>query len=288
MRKGLGLLLGAVVLLLLPGCYTSHAVSENQVAVRLDNGVTISSVVRSGRYSSGGTHARIVNIDVSAKQISWDDPDLVTKDLQPIGVTLQVTYARDRSEKSVRLMWDQYHQEAVDDKALETMIRGRIPAVAKEITTRYTLPDLLGTNGNDRAGRALVAQQMNDLLQPQLSEIGVSLLDVSITNIEPDKAYLDLLNQKAQVGLQTEIAQQKTQQLQEQLKQEQAQSNVAYEIANRNAKTAATELDPYTRSPLAAQIREAELIAEALKNCTSFCNVPTGTITPAVAVTPTP
>lgn len=289
MRKGLGFLIVTLVVLLMPGCYVSHAVPENQIGVELPNGVTIGKVVGSGRYSDGGVRSKIVNIDVSAKQISWDDPDLVTKDLQPIGVTLQVTYARDRADKAIRLMWDQYHQEATDDKALETMVRGRIPAVAKEVTTRYTLPDLLGTNGNDQAGRALVAQQMGQLLTDQFTAIGVTLLNVSITNIEPDQAYLDLLNQKAQVGLQTEIAQQKTAQLQEQLKQEQAQSQVAYEIANRNAKTTTTELNPYIASPLAAQVREAELIAEALKNCTSFCNMPPNGLTPAVAVpTPTP
>lgn len=280
-KKLIAFFLLAVIVLIMPGCYISNQVQESEVGLKMGNGVTIDQVVTSGRYTDLGVRSSFKTIDVSAKQITWDDPDLVTKDLQPIGFSMQVTYARNKDAKSIKLMWEQYHAQATNDKALEAFVQGRIPAVAKEITTRYTLPDLLGTNGNDKAGRAIVAKQISDLLAPQLSEIGVSLLDVSITNIEPDKAYLDLLNQKAQVGLQTEIAQQKTAQLAEQLKQEQAQSQVAYEIANRNARTAQTELSPYISSDLAAQIRQAELYAEALKNCTSFCNMPNAQVTVA-------
>jgi hypothetical protein len=202
-RIGLLAVLGSF---LLTGCYFQAEVESSEVGLKMPDGVTVEEVVGPGRYTDLGFYSDLRVIDVSAKQIEWVDPDLVTRDLQPIGLSLQVTYARDRKTDSVRLMWEQYRQQALDDVALETLVRGRIPAVSKEITARYTLQDMIGTSGSDQAGRSLLAKQLADLLAPQLTEIGVVLLDVAVTNIDPGQAYLDLLQQKAQVALERDIA----------------------------------------------------------------------------------
>lgn len=218
-------------LLALTGCYFGN-VESSQVGVETNRGL-VTDIKGPGGHQSIGPFTELSLIDVSAKTLEWDDPDLVTRDKQPIGVAIAVTYARKRDRDSVLLMWNQYRSEATSDASLEQQVRNRIPAVAKNVTTRYTLDQLLGTGGTEAGGRYVVQSDLFDLLSPELDEFGVSLLDIRVSNFAPDQAYLDLLKEKAQVGLRQEIAQQRTLQLNEELKQEEAQTQIELERARR-------------------------------------------------------
>lgn len=265
------LVLGVVGAFLLSGCYYNSQVESSEVGLVLPDGVKISEIKGAGRYTSFGYYAELKRIDVSAKTLEWSDPDLVTRDLQPIGLKLQITYARDRDPNMIQLMWNQYRLQATDDDALIAMVLGRVPQVAKEITARFTLNELIGTSGNDQGGRSLVAKQLSDLLAPQLSEFGVALLDIGVTNIDPGEAYIKLLQEKANVALQKDIAEQRTAQLGEQLNQEKAQTQIALEIARRENDVVAAQNQVYQQSPQAFELERLNRLAEVLgRNATVY------------------
>jgi hypothetical protein len=224
-------LLLLVTVFALSGCYFTN-VESSEVGIETSRG-SITDIKGAGGHQSINPFAQISLIDVSAKSFEWEDPDLVTKDKQPIGVGIAVTFARQRDKASVELMWDRYRSEAVSDDSLQLQVKNRIPAVAKTMTARYTLDQLLGTGDDDVGGRSAVTQDLFELLEPELNEFGVELLDIRVSNFAPDQAYLDLLKEKAQVSLRQEIAQQRTLQLNEELKQEEAQTQIDLEKARR-------------------------------------------------------
>lgn len=224
-------LLLLVTVFALSGCYFTN-VESSEVGIETSRG-SITDIKAPGGHQSINPFAQLTLMDVSAKTFEWDDPDLVTRDKQPIGVAIAVTFARKRDSESVRLMWERYRSEATSDEALSQQVKNRIPAVAKTVTARYTLDQLLGTGSDDVGGRSAVTQDLSDLLAPELDEFGVELLDIRVSNFAPDQAYLDLLKEKAQVSLRQEIAQQRTLQLNEELKQEEAQTQIELEKARR-------------------------------------------------------
>lgn len=218
----------------LTGCYFRD-VQSSQVGIETERGaITADGIKPPGGHQSINPFAELDVVDVSAKTLEWEDPDLVTRDKQPIGVSIAVTFARRRDRDSITLMWNQYRSEATDDNALIQQVNNRIPAVVKTVTARYTIDQLLGTEDGSATGRGVVTTDLFTLLEPELNEFGVELLDVRVSNFQPDQAYLDLLKEKAQVGLEQEIAQQRTLQLAEQLNQEQAQTEIELEKARRD------------------------------------------------------
>lgn len=227
-------LLFIVALFSLTGCYFTD-VQSSQVGIETERGaITADGIKPPGGHQSINPFAELDVVDVSAKTLEWQDPDLVTRDKQPIGVSIAVTFARKRDRESITLMWNQYRSEATDDNALIQQVNNRIPAVVKTVTARYTIDQLLGTEDGSATGRGVVTTDLFTLLEPELNEFGVELLDVRVSNFQPDQAYLDLLKEKAQVGLEQEIAQQRTLQLAEQLNQEQAQTEIELEKARRD------------------------------------------------------
>lgn len=266
----------------LSGCYLWKDVSANEVGIKLSSNA-IEGVVGAGKYS-GGAWKKLELMDVSAKTITWSDPDLWTADKQPVSFEITVTYARKSDADSVAGMWTKYNSQATDDAALETLVRSRIPRVAKQITTSMTLDGMLGIASGDTVvtdnpeiiGREKLQQQMFDLLKNELSEFYVELLDVGVNNIAPDQTYADMLTQKAVSKLAVELAQQDTLKLQEQVKQEQAQTQVALEIADRNNQVREIENKIYVLNPQAYQLRYLELLKDVIGDQDKIYFIPQG------------
>lgn len=264
----------------LTGCYLWKSVQANQVGVRLDDGVSIKEVVPSGRYSNAGWFASLEVIDVSAKTSTWNDPDLVTKDKQPIGLSIAITYARKRDADSVKQMWTLYRGEATSDEALANQVLSRIPAAAKTITTEFTLDDMLGVSEAGSTGitvnRQVVTSRLFELVKPELEEVSTDLLDIRITNIQPDAQYLALLSEKAQIQLKADIAKQQTAQLVEQLKQEQQKTLVDMEIASRANKVNEEMSKAYQKSPELFRLKMIEALKEVFGGKDKVFFIPEG------------
>lgn len=266
-----GLLVGA---LLLSGCYFT-SVESNQIGIETMRG-EVNDIKGPGGHQSLDPFAQLHLMDVSAKTVEWADPDLVTADKQPIGVSIAATFARRRDAENVRLLWDQYRSEAVSDEALLQQVSNRIPSVAKTVTARYTLDELLGTGPSEGGGRSVVQNDLFILLQPELEEFGVDLLDIRVSNFAPDQAYLDLLKEKAQVGLEREIAQQRTLQLEEQLKQEQAQTEIDLERARRQNEVDTALSRVYDASDRYYELERLRLLQDVIGESDKLYFIPEG------------
>lgn len=235
MKKLFGLLVMALLVIALSGCYFSEGVEQYERGLKLKGGVEIQQVLGAGRYTDLGFYSKLEQVSVSALKAEWEDPDLVTKDKQPIGLSVSVTFSRKGDNESVRAMWEQYNHEAQSDEALMNQVVARIPRAAKAVTTQFTLDEMLGVGeGGEEAGRGMVQDHLMALLSTELAEIYCDVKDVGINNISPDPEYLDLLKQKANAVVRREVAREEALTADETLKREQRQTEINVELARRD------------------------------------------------------
>lgn len=259
------LILAALVAMIpmLSGCFWNTRIDENEVGLIMADGVQVTEVVGPGRHSNWGWFAEIKQIDITSKTNTWSDPDVATRDKQQIGMEIGITYQRGPSGEDVLKMWQTYRNEALRDDALWTQVSNRIARVIKNITTRYSLDDLLGVGENDVSRASVQSELFNDLSE-ELSEIGVHLIDVGINNITPSEAYRQLLEDKAAAIAAVEIAAQNTLKLQEELNQEKAQTEIALEEARRERLVAEERAKVIEQSDRAYELQRMEIMARIL------------------------
>lgn len=277
MKKINYFLVGLFLILMLSGCYRNRPVESHQVGLKLDDGVSISEVVGPGLYSSGGWFAELVTINASNITTAWTDPSLVTRDKQPIGLTMSLTFARKRDAESISNLYNRYNSEAVNDEALKNLVLSKVPGVAKTITTRYTLDQMLGIAEGDAAvGREVLTQEVSELLMAELNQVYVDLAAVEIADIVVSDDFLAALNAKAQAQINMEVANQDTLLLNEQLKQEEARTKIELEKAKRENQINQEMAKAYEESPELLQLRMLELTANMLDEGDTVIYVPEG------------
>jgi len=251
-----------VLAFMVSGCYWNRQVEEYEVGLKLADGVKIEQVLGPGRHTAWGFYDDLIPVNVSALTVVWEDPDLVTKDKQPIEFKVSATFARERSADSVTSMWQRYNSEARDDEVLKAQVLTRIPRVAKRVTTLFTLDQMLGVGvGGEDYGRQIVQDKFFEFLNAELNELYVDLYDVGINNIGPDPKYLDLLKEKANSQVAVEVAKEKTKQLNEELNQEKAQTNIDLEVASRQRRVEEERAKVYEGNDRWFRLKELEAIA---------------------------
>jgi len=233
--KRLGMLLALVLIAVtISGCYINSGVEQFERGLKLRGGVEVEAILGAGRYSDMGWFSQLEKVNVSALKVEWEDPDLVTRDKQPIGLSVSVTFSRKGDNESVKRMWEEYNHEARDDEALKNQVLARIPRAAKAMTTQFTLDEMLGVGeGGEEAGRMFMQQRLNEFLSAELSEIYCVVKDVGVNNIAPDPDYLDLLRDKANAVVQREVAHEQALTAKETLEKEKKQTDIDLELARR-------------------------------------------------------
>jgi hypothetical protein len=272
------LLLVVVLALLINGCYFWAPVKSHEVGLVMNDGMKINSVVGPGLYSNMGWFAKIKKMNCSAITIEWEDLDLWTKDKQPVKFKVGVTFSRQKNAKSVINMWNDYNSEAINDEALARLVINRIPRVAKQITTRFTLDEMLGVaDGQEQIkGREALQLAMFELLEKELNEFGVQLMDIGANDIGADPGYVAKLTEKATSKVAVELAVQKTKQLNEQVKQEQAQTLVEMEIARRDNAVAAEKNKVYQLNTQAFELEKIRLMGTIFGDKDKIWIIPKG------------
>jgi len=258
----------------LSGCFFRKEVQANQIGLLMADGVSITEVVGAGRYTNMSFYADAVVIDASAKTVVWTDADMMTSDKQVIGIALSVSYTRDRD--LIEMMWSDYNSQARSDEALEALVLTRIPRVAKQLTTSMTLDAMLGISEGTEGNRALLANNMFDLMSVELAECGVKLLDIGINDISVDPIYAAKLSEKAASQMDVELATARTKQLTEQLAQEVAQTDIDLELARRANQVAEEVNKIYTISPEAYELERLRLLKGLLGNSDKVYFIPEG------------
>jgi hypothetical protein len=263
-----------IMAVLMSGCYWNQTVETGRVGVQMNDGVSVDAVVTPGRYTQMGWYSALEEADVTNKTIAWQDPSLVTKDKQPIGMVLAVTFARKSDSESVKNMFLKYRAEFENDDALITLVNSRIPEVAKSISTRYSLDQLIGIDPN--ITRDAVSNEMQALLQEKLDEVYVDLVTVQLQDIAPSASFMDLLDQKAAAQIAVELAKQETLKLNEQLNQQKSQTAINIEIAERENKVTEIKSKAYADSPEMLQLKQLELLAGIIGANDKIIYVPAG------------
>lgn len=261
------------------GCYVAEGVTSHEVGLYMKDGMQIKKVLKPGRYTSLRFFAALKKVDCSAKTLEWSDPDLLTKDKQPVNFKVAVTYSRKKDENSIRSIWEDYNTEAQSDKALAQLVLNRIPRVAKQITTMFTLDEMLGITDEQGGtkGREILQQTMFDLLEKELAEFHVELKDFGANDIGPDPSYTAKLTEKAVSKIAVEVANQKTKELNEKVKQEQAQTLVEMEIARRNNMVATEKNKIYQLNPQAYELEKMKILRDTIGNNDKLIFVEKGT-----------
>lgn len=261
------------VLFLLPGCYFQARVNENQVGIQLHKG-RITGVVPAGQYN-GGWYADLERIDVSTKTFEWSDGSVLTRDEQPIAISLTVAVRRMGDEECVKRMWREYNAEARDDAALQTQVLGRMGGIVKDVTVESDLAGMLGYGGSE-VGRAEFTGNITEDLAPELAEFCVLLVNVSINNVDAGPEYDQLLRDRANARQEALVAIEQTRTLSETLRQEATRSQIAIEIANREAEVARINAITYREYPEAYELQRLAAIQGILGDNDKVYFVPQG------------
>ena len=258
------------------GCYFMDKVSGQEVGLAMSDGVSISSVVSPGRYTNLFPFSRLVKIDISTKTAVWTDSDVWTKDKQVVTFGVSVSYSRKSDSSSIKEMWGTYNLEALNDEALDKLVMSRLPRTAKQITTQYTLDQMLGIDEGSSKNRDTLQKDIYDTLRDVLAECSIELIDIGINNIGVDDLYAAKLKEKSTAAIDVELAKERTKQLAEQVKQEEAKTEVEMEIARRNNLVAEEEAKVYALSPEAYELRRLELLKDILGDSDKVYFIPEG------------
>ena len=262
-HKKMLVMLAILVILtpLITGCYVNKGVEQFERGLKLKAGTEIEQIVGPGRYTNFGWYSQMPTVNVSALKVEWTDPDLVTRDKQPIGLSVSVTFARKSDSDSVAAMWEEYNYEARDDEALRQQVLARIPRAAKEMTTQFTLDEMLGVSeGDDTAGRQALQNSLADILDDELAEIYVELKDVGVNNIAPDATYLELLTKKANAVVQREVAKEQAETAKEDLKREKEETKIQLELASRERLVQEEKAKVFTANPQWFELKRLEAL----------------------------
>jgi len=275
-KKILIVLLMLVASVMLSSCYFFKGIRGSEVGLQLRDGSSLNAVLYEGQYTHLGFFSKMEKVDVSAQTSDWSDPDLVTNSEQPIGLAVSLTYRRMSDIDSIKSAWGTYRRETLNDDALEYQVLSRVPGVAKTVTARYDLAEMLGTAKTTEVamGREVVTKDLFELLAPELAEVYIELLDVRITNIAVDENYMALLKEKSSAGLQKDVAAVMTLTLQEQFKTAEAQTAIDLEIARRQNLVNEELARVYEVSPEFLKIKMMELRVEAFKNAGGVYFIP--------------
>lgn len=254
-----------VLSFLTTGCYLNDEVETNQMAVQLDEN-KIQQVVGPGVYTDMGFFADLKTTDVDTQTFSVEDPEVLTKDNQAVGVKITIQARRKSDKDSIENLFTNWAALIDNAKLVET-----ISATAREGLKNgvrgYTLPQLL----DDRNGLADVIREQ---LERDSSKYGVEVVNVTIENIAPSVDYMAILAQTANLKAETDKelqrqtlikqtaetniieSEQRVDALKSQLLAEQAQTSVEVEIARRQGEIVAAANQVYLDNAAAFRLEE--------------------------------
>lgn len=261
-----------VFLFVMSGCYgscVSIEIASSQRGIDLTDGVNPTLILEPGRHSNDGYFATYEVIDVGVKTFDWNDPSLVTRDKQPIGLTLSVSVSRPVSQEGLFSMYSKYRNAAVDDASLQALVVSRVPRVAKGVSSSLSLDELLSRN----EAQVLLL----DALQKELEEFGVLLIDVGISDIQVSPGYQAALEAKANSQAAAEKAKQDALTLEQDLNREKVQTEIELERARRDNEVAVEKAKVFEANPYALELERLRIMAEAIKANDKMFFMPPGT-----------
>lgn len=268
------ILLVLMLSVLLTGCYWNDEIATNQVGVKLDEN-KIEEIVGPGVYSEVACFwCDLKSMNIDTLTFSVEDPEVLTKDNQPVGVKITIQARRKSDDASVKNIFTNW-SSLVDDVSLVNTISATAREGMKNGTRGFTLAGLL----DDRDELAIAIQ---DALEEDVDKYSVEIINVTVENIAVSQAYADILAQTANITAQTNqekrrqdlinqqasndiLAQEQRVKVAEaQLLAEQAETDVQVEIAQREGEKIAAAYQVYLDNPAAYQLEQLTRLKDVI------------------------
>lgn len=274
-----------VISMFLQACYIGQDVQTNQVAVELEKN-RIVRVVNAGVYTSWGFYNEMKVMNVDTLTFGVEDPEVLTRDNQAVGVKITIQARRKSDEESVKNIFENW-ASTVDDNKLVEVISATAREGLKNGVRNYNLSELL----NDRNG---LGNSIGEQLSLDASKYSVEIINVTIENVSPSPDYMAILADKANITAETEkelerqklieqqasndiLQAQKTAQVKlEQVEAERAITAVEVEIAKREGQVTAASQQVYTDNPQAFMLEQLRLL-DAIFDGQTVYYLPEGT-----------
>lgn len=274
-----------VLSMFLQACYIGQDVQTNQVAVELEKN-RIVRVVDAGVYTSWGFYNEMKVMNVDTLTFGVEDPEVLTRDNQAVGVKITIQARRKNDEESVKNIFENW-ASTIDDNKLVEVISATAREGLKNGVRNYNLSELL----NDRNG---LGNSIGEQLSLDASKYSVEIINVTIENVSPSPDYMAILADKANITAETEkelerqklieqqasndiLQAQKTAQVKmEQVEAERAITAVEVEIAKREGQVTAASQQVYTDNPQAFMLEQLRLL-DAIFDGQTVYYLPEGT-----------
>jgi len=194
--------------------YMFERVDEQEVGVQFQSG-RITNVVGPGVYSDFGLFVDLVKISSQAIAFAVEDPEIITKDKQRIGLVVSGDIFRPNLAQSdrIRESWSQYRNIYLDDNLARTRVEDLARQAMKVCVGDRTFDDnIIGTARDEL--RACVDTELSDLASnigleidnvvvPEVilsPEVQAALDAIVQSRLETEKAAQDKLRAQAQSG----------------------------------------------------------------------------------------
>lgn len=194
--------------------YLFERVDEQEVGVQFRAG-SIQQVVGPGVYSDFGLYVRMVKVSSQAIPFAVNDPEIITRDKQRIGLAVSGDIFRPNLEQKDRLreLWAEYRGLYLDDDLVKAKVDGLARQAMKVCVGDRTFDDnIIGTArdalraciDDELSGLAAnVGLEIQNVVVPEVilsPEVQTALDAIVQSRLETEKAAQDKLRAEAQAG----------------------------------------------------------------------------------------
>lgn len=204
----IGAILVAVVLFLLNFVgqfyYFFERVEAQEMGIQFQSG-QIKDVVGPGVYSDFGLFVDLQKISTQAVPVLVEDPELLTKDKQRIGLVVTGDFFRPRVDENdtIRNLWSSYRTIFTDDAALDTAMQKQMQQAMKVCVGDRNFDDAVIGSARDALQGCI-----NDEIATRASSYGLTVANIAVPNVILLPEAQARLDEIVQSRLQTEKAKQ--------------------------------------------------------------------------------
>ncbi|MFN8443201.1 MAG: SPFH domain-containing protein [Caldilineaceae bacterium] len=184
--------------------YFFERVEAQEIGVQFQSG-QIEEVVGPGVYSDFGLFVNLQKISAQAVPVLVEDPELLTKDKQRIGLVVTADFFRPglAEKDTLRNLWARYRTVFTEDNALDKAMQNQMQQSMKVCVGDRNFDDaVIGTARDELQGC------INDEIADRASSYGLTVANVAVPNVILLPEAQARLDEIVQSRLQTEKAKQ--------------------------------------------------------------------------------
>lgn len=292
MKKFSLVLVMLVLAVSLSACFGPKDTQEDQAIVITKSGKIEEIKFGGGRHFSAEPYVEGTIIGLGIREATFITDGNVaeggngrawTSDSQPVIVTMTIEYRIIPTDENIKYLWKNKKSMIESDNAKNEAVRTRFLSEVKDVTTEFTLLDIVGvegiegvtenTNGN---GRDVFVDRVIDELAPELKATGLELVSLRLVNIDPaDDEYEALLNEAAKSKAREKAANDSIKVKEAEQRAKAIDNQIAIDAANAQAEIRRIDAQVW-EDDRAYQIELTRLMSQALGDGDLIVFVPEG------------